>query len=204
MVTPELNSVCHYTFINGFSGLDGFYRLLKVTTVDTALAEGQDFVTGVFARVGLDESAYNEAWPTLAGGTCLWLQDVNDATQPTLVVPDGLLDRLPDPMVKRCLQLYVAIDLGLIADPAKISYVVTQLNDHAAAVVGVENLARLMANGEQWVTQTQYEALEAERAQRISQIQPLSVTVVQQQQTIANQAARIAALEAAIIEKATS
>ena len=172
MLAPDVGTTALFTFTTPFAKLNGIYTLQATTLYETAVAQGIDFVNGLYVPAGLTENDYNNDWKTYAGQTVLTLQSVT--TPATVIYPlEPLLALIPDPTVKNYPNLYVAIMLGCYADQTKLQWLVDEINNIAQSVTGTTNSAKLLFNSSKWLTQAEYAAIDTARQANVKATQPL-------------------------------
>lgn len=183
MMVPEIGSTCNFTFTARFVSLNGIYTLTHTTQFETAVADKVDFVESLYEPAGLAATDYDADWTGYKGKTILRLVKVDDP-EVVLYVPLPLIDLVPDPMIVKVHDLYLAIDLGLFKDEQSIAWMVERLDDLAATVTGTTNTTNIFRTDTVWMTQAAYDAMEADRQIRISAIDSNAKTIIDQKAEI--------------------
>jgi len=167
-----------------------------------ASAEEVDLVANLYTPAGVPDpdNALADDYLDYVNGAILELVSANDSTV-IIYAPEAVLGGVPDPMIKRYDDIMIAIDIGPIASPNEVTWLVGELNEISRKVTGTANNTRIMVDGNRpsvWLTDAEYAAIVADRASRIESYKPMVVVIEEKNQTISSLSARIAALEAYI------
>lgn len=182
MIYNEIGTTSLYTFTTPFQDLDGIYTLTKIFTFDQAIAESTDFVAKLYEPAGRTERDFLNERQSFQNEQILYLSSVE--SDRTLPVPKNILSKLPDSNVREIDDLYIAITLGLFDDPEQLSWLIRQLEDLAQSVTGEGDTVHLYSTGTKWLTTKEFSDIKQVRRAKAQQVQPLSVTVREQQNEI--------------------
>ena len=183
MIYNEIGTTSLYTFTKPFEELNGIYTLTKTLTFDQAIAESIDFVNGLYVPAGRGEAEFQDEWRSFRDDQIFQLKSVNENGN-LFPVPKSILDRLPDANVREFDNLYIAITLGFFDDPEQLSWLIRQLQDMATSVTGETDTVHIYSTGTEWMTDKDYQDLKTVREAKVEQVQPLIVTVREQQNEI--------------------
>lgn len=187
---PQLGTVAKYTLKTKFTPLNGIYKLERIRTFDAALADGVDFVKSIYTPCELTDADYQADADEYRSSVVLTLTYIDDETI-VRHIPYPAIDLTPDPMIIKCENLYIAIDIGLVKDPNKYKWLINQLNEMTRSVTGTDKMVQLMSVGSVYVTQADYDTIEADRTIRIEQIDSLQKTVTGQSELISKLTTRL-------------
>lgn len=197
---PHIGTTCLFKLTTKFASLDGIYTVNALAAFDDLIQSKVDFVTNLYTPAGLSKTDYATDYSTYSGSVVAVVSPVSDSTI-TYYFPEAVIRLMPDPTVKKYQNVYMAILIGAFKDTNTYTWIKTQIDDIVSSVTGTTNQTRFLANPDNdiWLTDSEYEALEATRAANIKAVVPL----YEQLQTAltANAAlqARIKALETALI-----
>lgn len=200
MIAPQLGSVCKFTFVTRFSALNGVYKVVSLTTYEATVAAGIDYAAGLYTPAGLDSSQYQTDASSYAGQEVIVVQPPNN-TALTYYIPLSLIALVPDPTVSRYDDIYLSVHIGMFKDPDTYAWVKGQIEDILSSVTGQTLQGQWLANSKksQYLTEAEYDALDAERQANIKAVKPLSVIIQDQLTQITKLQALVAALEQTVI-----
>lgn len=205
MIAPQLGSVCKFTFVTEFASLNGVYRVIGLTSYEASIAAGVDYVAGLYTPAGLTSEQYTTDASTYAGQEIVVVQPPNTSSI-TYYLPLSIIALIPDPTVSRYDDVYLSLHVGMFKDPNTYTWVKSQVEDILSSVTGQKIQGQWLANSTkaQYLTEAEYDALDAERQANIKAIKPLTVVIQEQLTQITQLQALVSALEATIIAMRSS
>jgi hypothetical protein len=159
---PVIDSTCAYTFNTGFTTLNGIYTVKELLSFDEAITVGIDFVINLYIPAGLSSAQYTTDAHNYANDTVLYLVPANGIGT-SIYIPSSLLATVPDPMVGCYNNLAIGVSLGLFADEAALTWIVSEINSIISGVVGVTSPVKLYSLGTTYMSAADYVALVAAR-----------------------------------------
>jgi hypothetical protein len=195
----EVSSTCLFTFITKFSPLNGVYRVRAETSFADAVASNTDFITYLYTPAGLGQADFNTDYPSYLNDKVLVLESVSTPLT-VYYVPESIFQTIPDPTVREFVPLMATMNLGVHQNTQRIYPLLDQLKDLIQASLGITDPLLVMTNTQNkvYLTDTQYQTLEATRQASIHALIPLSLQLKQAQDDNAVLAAKINAYEALI------
>lgn len=202
---PSVGTTCKYFFTAKFIALEGVYTLLSVASFETRLTQSVDFVSSLYTPAGLSRTDFSNDAASFKGCNVLQLQSVKDKSV-VLYVPQPILSTTPDPTVKRFKDLVCYAVLGPHNDQSKYEWAKDEILDTLQNVLGVDVTIAWGANpdNDTWLTNSEYAAQEAERAQKRKRIVTKSEQITALQATVDSQAEEIRALKAILFLRETT
>ena len=176
-VDVQINKVYKFAFDgNGrFSGLDGFYKVLKRMSYDELLADSIDLVTMLYAleAVGLTVAEYKADQCLTVTDSArglvnadffhttdfLKLEQVDneEAVDPIITyMPIAFLASVPEGSVGKYAVVTLTTSLGAWADPTQLVPIKQIIRDRLEAEFGVVDDPLLMAYDYEWKTEAEY------------------------------------------------
>ena len=200
-MVPHIGTVCKYVLTTRFASLNGVYSTLSLQTYETFLQAGLSLTKTLYTPAGLSD-ADRVADDASYRGTLII--EVASVTDPDTIYyfPEGVLAMTPDPTVSRYQQIYLAIYIGAFKNTAQYSFIKSQVEDMVQSVTGNTDTAKWLANPNEdlYLTESEYETLDAARQANIKAVTPY-ITTIQNQLTIIN---TLQAQNAALREKLIS
>lgn len=194
MLIPVTGTTASFTFVAGFTALNGIYKLTKITDWETSLKDGVNVYESVYVPLGINQATFDVDWLNYATGNVLTLEDANDADV-VYYIPESLVATVPDPQIVKCYDLWLGIDLGVFDDPNKVAYMVDELNDTAAAVTGTSETTHMFRKTVTWMTKADYDAMDTARSVAITGLDLKTKTIQELLALVQQQATLIAAYE---------
>lgn len=196
---PAVGTTCLFEFTSRFEDLNGVYRTRAETTFLDAISSGVDFVTNLYAPVGLAQVDFNVDYNSYKQDVVVVLESTTDSSV-VYYVPESIFLKIPDPTVREYFPLVLVVDLGVQKNPQTILPLMDNVRDLIQASLGTTDPLRIVTNpnNKVYLTDAQYAVLEAARAANIEELVPLSVQLIQEQRHSTLLAAKCAAYEALI------
>ena len=175
MILPHIGSTCRFVLTSKFSTLNGVYNVVALGSFNDLAASGVDFVTNLYKPVGLSQVDYANDFKSYQNTNVVMVTSVSDESE-MYYFPEGILDKVPDPTVKKYQQYYFGISIGPYKDVNTLQSLATQLGSIVTDTTGVENPVRVFAASPEydvWLDDSQYEALQQQRQANIKNIDTL-------------------------------
>lgn len=198
---PSVGSTCKFTFTQNFASLDGIYRVIATSTFKDSVSSGVDFIEKLYTPAGLSATDFNNDYVTYLSDRVVILESVIDASI-VYYVPETVFLGVPDPTIREYYPLVLIVNLGVQKNTQRVLPVMDSITDIVRSSIGSTDPVRLITSeqNKSYLTDTEYQILEDARAANIEELVPLSVQLKQEQDKNVYLAARVAALEALIID----
>lgn len=198
--TPPLHAKGVYTLLAPWTTVgDAIYECIAVRSFADFVEKGQNVFQMFYAPKGLDQSVYQADLE--AGAHIVTLQSQTSAL---IFVPDTYISKFPDLTGVEYKRIVLSVLLGPLPDDVDLTHAKTVLGDAASDITGVvAQVTEHVAPYAGVVSADQHATLEVARQAAITNRSIDRATVIQQQAVIDAQAARIADLEAIIIDLQT-
>lgn len=166
---PTVGEVCKFNLKPRFSDLSGIYRVLSIHMLTDLIDQGIDLFKSVYKRVGLSETDYETDYDEFKHQLFYKLQDVTDEEN-VIYLSSFFNASIPDPNVHEYLKLAFAVNIGVFDDVDKINWIKDQIQQSLAYITGDDVAPDLFELAPVWLTETEYEAIETERQNNISEV----------------------------------
>lgn len=165
-ITPSLGSVYQFTFESDFESFNGVYKLVKLMTYDEYLEDGNNLLDDFFTPNGQDETALNEALPTIRASKIMKLVTPNDLEESKVVfAPLCYVKTVPDFNVKCYKEFGLIVSVGVIDEVDSLEYIRTNLIEQFSAALGIHTNPKFVTLGDVWLSESQYAEIKAQRDQ---------------------------------------
>lgn len=207
----ELNRIYRFTFVSDFAQLGyqgdgsqtGIYKVSgKYTYLDILGSTQIDIWTDLYEKYGVSEAQYKEDEKKFPLSTWYRLSNPSDTTQ-EFFVPDCLMKYLPEANIASYDMLLLAVKLGAIKDPALVTEITGKVSDLLEAEYGIQEEVTLTRYREIFLSEDEYQALEAQRLENKTGSTNYIATINQLSQSLTNARAQIVTLEDKIEELLT-
>lgn len=202
---PPVGTTCLFTFTKAFSLLNGVYKTLSIMTFEAALTNNVNFLTSLYTPAGLNQSDYENDYATYRGQNVVEVQSVLDSST-ILYIPEPIIALNPDPTVQKYQQIYYSVMIGAFKDPNVYTHIKTQLDDIVSSVTGVTEGGKWLADpaADEYLTEAEYEALDAARKANVKSIKSLRVQLEEQNAYIVSLQSLVESLKQKIIDQSTT
>lgn len=179
MIVPSIETTAKFTFNSPFNVLDGIYTLTQLVSFSTAINDGVNFVDSLYAYTSYPDpdEAFATDWKLYQNDQVLKLVSIDDAAK-IIYVPASLINEVPDPQIIKAHNLTLRVDLGLFRDPTTIAWIKSEIDDFVANSTGTTKTCHLFAPKTEYMTESEWQALEQDRLNRISELDLSSKTIV--------------------------
>ena len=158
-----------FTFKNEFSVLSAPYKLIRIMSWDDSLSQGYQTLD-IYTKVGLTQQDYEAALPTILGSNILVLSPVTDETLDNIIIPEALMDGVPDCSIKSYPNIALGIHLGYYTDPTSAEWLQTEVQQLVAALTGNTSDAEIFITDNKWLTDGEYKAIEDARISDVTSV----------------------------------
>lgn len=175
MILPHIGSTCRFVLISKFSALNGIYNVVALGSFNDLAASGVDFVDNLYKPVGLSKVDYANDFKSYQNTNVVMVTSVSNESD-MYYFPEGILDKVPDPTVKKYRQMYFSISIGPFKNVNVLQSLANQIQSIVTDTTGVQNSVRVFAANPEfdvWLDDAQYAALEEQRQANIKQIDTL-------------------------------
>ena len=203
---PVIGTINRFIFTNKYTALNGTYIVTGVTTFEAALLQGVDFVKNFYTPAGLSDQDYTDDYTSLLKSTILEVKAPQDTATTVYYFPLPFLATSPDPTVKQYQYIYLNLPIGYFKDNSEFSWIKSQLEDTVASITGQATSGIWQANpgANTYMTDAEYQAVDATRKAQIKTIQPLTTQIEAQKEFIAKLQNLISIYEQALITTSSS
>lgn len=161
MLTPKLDTVYKFTFVAPFNVYDGFYRALRILTLDELLADNLNLID-LYTGAGLTQNDLDEDVVNYRTDRILKLVDITDESR-IIHIPMSLGRLEPDPNVKAYSSLVLAVNLGIFDNIDKVRATKDTITSYIAKGLGVSEEVLVFSMKEVWMTLDEYNIYETAR-----------------------------------------
>lgn len=163
----ELGEVYKFNFITKFNSLTGIYRADSIIGYDSILENDVDLLETLYTPASLVEADLVTDLPDLAQENFVILISVIDDTI-VRTIPMSAILGYPEPDVYEYSQLILNIDLGTFSDNDMLQSIASMVDTKIKGLLGVPAETSLMTYGSEWMSQSDYQTMQANRAQVIA------------------------------------
>ena len=163
------NYVYKFTFQSNFSGLNGIYKVLQITSYEVLLTEGIDLFAILYADNGLDQTTFDADIATIRDKRILKLQDVSN-TDVEVYIPEHIQSTIPNASVQQYMELGIACNIGVHEDVDDVTTLKTEIEQTIEAMIGEQNAAVVYTVDNKWLTAAEYAVIAAARAVNVSTV----------------------------------
>ena len=145
-----------------FSKFDGIYTVVRIMTFAEMVSDNVNLVETLYIPAGKTQADYELDVDTYRADKILKLVDPTDKSI-TRYIPAGLVAFVPDPNVKRYLMLALALNVGIFETSSELTTARNLIQEQLSKVVGVDELPKIIAIREKWLTADEYATVQQER-----------------------------------------
>lgn len=145
-----------------FSKFDGIYTVVRIMTFAEMVSDNVNLVETLYIPAGKTQADYELDVDTYRTDKILKLVDPTDKSI-TRYIPAGLVAFVPDPNVKRYLMLALALNVGIFETSSELTTARNLIQEQLSKVVGVDELPKIIAIREKWLTADEYATVQQER-----------------------------------------
>ncbi len=163
------NYVYKFTFKPSFSSLTGVYKVLEITTYDELLGDKVDLFTTLYDANSVDKSIFSVDLPIIKDNVIYKLSDINNPDN-IQFIPESLITEIPNADVHNYFSLGIACSLGVHNSIEDVTTIKNEIEQVIAAMIGVDNNAVVYTTDNEWLTESEFQTIEADRATNISTV----------------------------------
>ncbi len=163
------NYVYNFSFKSEFESLDGIYKVLGILSYEELLATGIDLIPQLYTPQSLTEVDFENDLTQIRTSQIFKLQSVDDEGI-IQFLPEVHLKNVPDANVQQFLDLAIACKIGVHIDPDTVSTLRSEIQQVIEAMIGEAHTAEIYTVDKKWLTETEFQAIEAARAASITTV----------------------------------
>lgn len=168
MFTPYVGTVYKFTFKSPFNMYDGIYTVLRIMTFDEVVEDNVNLLK-LYVDASLTEEDFDNDINTIRNDKILKLSTVNDDGN-IVYIPMFLSLYEPDPNVKQYASLALGVNLGVFDNIEELNIIKHVIESTIAKKYGIPDSAAIFSINDIWMTDTEYAAIEHERAKYSKQL----------------------------------
>lgn len=171
MFTPTVGVSYYFTFRLNFNTLNGVYHLVQSLTFKECIDNNIDLMSTCFNLAGYTEEQYLLDLDTIKENNILKLvnPDTMDADS-AIYIPFIYLDKVPDHRIKKYYKLALGLNLGVLDNVELMEATIATMKEHISAATGITDDPTLFEISHVWLTDDQYNDIEASRDQSAKKI----------------------------------
>jgi hypothetical protein len=207
IILPEVNTVYKFTFKVPFNYLNDIYRVNQILEYDEFARLDIDlyahlYPSGMYTYTDylthLEtyrlEPVYKITHPNVTLQT-----DLEKAQEKEIYIPKNIISNSPDPNVRAYSDLVLAVRIGPLKDVDKLTYIKSVIQENILYSTGINADIKLAALNINWLTDDEYELLEADRDQASKKSIDYFAETQKLQQQLLNVEAELLAYKTAIL-----
>jgi len=194
----NIDSIYKITFDEGFTDINGIYKVLQIINHDKLLELEIDLVATLYAAVSKTQDDYDEDKATYITGLYYQIVDVTDEAI-SYYVPASIISLMPDMNVNEYQKIVIAFDIGTFNDSEELATINTTIKDILTANHGITTTPQLMTYDKLWLTDTEYAVITDARTAAKTGATNYYSEAVRLELEVAKRDAKITALENIII-----
>lgn len=163
------NYVYQFSFITSFNSLDGIYKVLRIESYESIVAEGIDLFASLYESNGLTITAFETDIATIRDKRIFKLQSVSDPNV-IIFIPEHIQSTIPDVSVQQYMQLGITCNIGIHGDATEVQTLKNEIEQTIAAMIGEANSAVIYKIKDIWLTDSEYATIEANRAANVTTV----------------------------------
>lgn len=171
MFTPTVGVSYYFTFRLNFNTLNGVYHLVQSLTFKECIDNDIDLMSTCFKLVGYTEEQYLLDLDMIKEHNILKLvnPDTMDADS-AIYIPFIYLDKVPDHRIKKYYKLALGLNLGVLDNVELMEATIATMKEHISAATGITDDPTIFEISHVWLTDDQYNDIEASRDQSAKKI----------------------------------
>lgn len=203
LIAPTPGVTYAFTFVTDFASFNGIYTLVKLMTYDEYLSDGGDLFADLFNPVGLTNDQMEEDMATIRASKIMKLvtPEAVDTEIRTVFMPTCYAEDNPDHNVGKYLRIGVTAYIGVTKDVELLTFMKEALTEYITAATGIDPQPQFISVGETWLTDSQYEEIEASRDEAKKRIINYYSENVKLEKRIASLQEKLAAYEEIIVQQ---
>lgn len=150
-----------FAFTKKFSALNGIYTIAKIYSWAEVLNDNLSLYELLYAPLNIPSEEYNEDIKVYKSENIYKL--VSPISGAEVYAPESILDTQPIYPVKEYQNLVLFIPLGIYANPEGLDYIVNNVGDQVTGQLGIDKTPQLTTVGKTYLTEREYDEMEAER-----------------------------------------
>ena len=164
LIKPVAGGIYNFKFQTGYTKFNGVHKVVKIMTYEEYVADGgnilEDFYTpNEKTQTDLDDTISG----VMAGDILKVVQPNYETMEETIYIPTYFLEETPDYNVSKYNKFGIVANVGVIGDPANLSFMKDNITEAFESVLGITPSIAFVALEEQWLTEAQYQEILAER-----------------------------------------
>lgn len=158
----NIGTTYRITFDEGFTDVNGIYKVLQIVNHDKLLELGIDLVSTLYLAVNKTQEDYNTDLPNYIDGFYYELKNLLD-TSITYFVPEYIISVMPEVNISEYKKLILAVNIGTFVNEDDLPTVITAIEDLLETNHGIEATSNLLSYDTVWLSDDEYAAIEANR-----------------------------------------
>lgn len=160
-LTPTVGVVYYFGFSDGFTAVNGVYRLSKLMTYAEYLEEGGSLLTTFYNPNNKSENDLNSDLATIRDSKILKLIDPDETNSSDTLVyaPLCFLESSPDHNVNKYKRYGVVCVAGYTHDINLLTHITDSVKEHLEAELGQDVDPKIVVLSESWMTSAQYQEI---------------------------------------------
>ena len=196
----DIDAAFKFIFTPDFSSLDGVYKVVQSLTYDEILASEIDMAIDLYARVNKTAEDWEADAESYRKDIFYKLEVMNgELEEDSFHIPISIVRDYPDPNIHEYGKLSIMVDLGPHADEDKMNSLIIDFQTILETNYGIASTPRLVVYDRTWMSETDYEVIDAAREAAKGTIINYKSESVRLEQELVAARAKIDALEQIII-----
>jgi len=151
---------------------NGIYKILSFLTIEELRNIGIDLFKETFEPLGITNEDFDiefNLFYTQANSNIIKIQNVNNITK-VIYVPEYYISEVPSINVKPYQRLGLTVNLGIFNDKDELNLIKQEINDILSTKLGISSNTILFSVEEKWLSDDEYEIIDQERKNNISNL----------------------------------
>ena len=163
-----VNYTYNFVLNSELASLNGIYTVNSILSYSDMLAQNLDLFSLTYKPNSLTQDQFNVDLPTIRKERIVKMTSVISSA--VVYVPEHFFEDIPDGSVQKYLQLGLAIDLGIFADPVQLNALRTEVEEIVAAMTGLSNKTVVYTVKNRWMTTAAYNIIAATRESALTRV----------------------------------
>lgn len=164
LIKPTVGAVYNFKFKSDFSLYDNIYKVAKVMTYEEYVADGGNLLSDFFEVVNKTQEDIDACIEYVRASDILKLSKPNaESTTETLFASTYFLEDTPDFNVSKYNVFGITADVGIVKDVESLRFMKDNIIEAFETVLGITPKISFVVIREKWLSDTQYEELQASR-----------------------------------------
>ncbi len=164
MIIPTPGAIYNFIFIDGYDKFNGVYKVVKVMTYDEYLDDGGKLADDWFKPNDKTEDDMQQLLPDIRAAKMLKLtQPDYDDVSTTIYASMYFVAETPDFNVSKYYKFGMISTIGVTKDPTLLNFMKKTFTEIVEATYGITPDVNFVTIKEEWLTDSQYSQLLADR-----------------------------------------